>query len=374
MRIGIDCRKIFDPIKNKGAGVERYVFNLVKNLLEVDNKNDYILFLSKKYPDKAMESLIGKNEKVKIVKVKERGVPFLTNHLLFSYKLYRENLNLTLFLANVIPLGYGRSSYLFIHDLIIYKHPEWFPAGQFFSKKLAVPRSVRKANKIMAISQSTKKDIQKIFKIPNKKIEVIYPSVDIISKVDEKEEQEIKEKFNLQKKYLLFVGTLEPRKNLINLFKAFKEILDEFPDVYLYIAGRVGWNYEKIFMAAKKAKLKTNIKYLGAVNNKEKVVLMKNCRIFTFLSLDEGFGMPVLEAMKVGVPVITSGRGGLGELITDKRQIANPADADDIAEKIKNLLLDHEMRKNIVEKQRKWADNFSWRISSQKLLKIIKGE
>jgi len=374
MRIGIDCRKIFDPIKNKGAGIERYTFNLVKNLIEADDENKYILYIPRKYPKRALEILIKDISKVKVVKVGKGKIPFFSRHLGFALQLYKEKLDLVLFLANVIPIGYSKRSFLFIHDLIIYKNPEWFPSGQSFVKKIVLPMSLRKAEKVFAISHATKKDLVDLFEVSEKKIEVLYPSVDIYPEIDEEKEEEVKKKFNLDKRYLFFVGTLEPRKNLVNLIKAFKKVLEEIPDVDLYISGHVGWHYEKILQTAKVMRGKSNIEFTGPVTNQEKLILMKNSSAFTFVSWDEGFGMPVLEAMKVGVPVVTSGRGGLGELITDKRQIANPADINDIAKKIKNLLLDQELRKNIVEKQRKWAENFSWRISAQKLLKIIKGE
>ncbi len=373
MRIGIDCRKIFDPIKNSGAGVERYTFNLVKNLLGIDEENEYVLFLPNNYSKEAIDILISEKQ-VKIVKVRKGKIPFFSRHLFFSVKLYKEKLDLALFPANVIPLGYGKRSYLFIHDLIIYKHPEWFPAGQFFVKKIVVPMSIKRADKILAISQSTKKDLHELFKVEEKKIEIIYPSVDIYPEIEEEQIKKIKKKFYLEKRYLFFVGTLEPRKNLVNTIKAFKKLLEDIPDIDLYIAGHVGWHYEKIVMAARKARGKTNIKFLGPVTNREKMVLMKNASAFVFLSFEEGFGMPVLEAMKVGVPVITSGKGGLAELITDERQIADPKNVLDIYKKIKNLLIDQKLRKNIIEKQRKWAENFSWRNSTKKLLKIIQGQ
>lgn len=374
MKIGIDCRKIFDPISNTGAGIERYTFNLVKNLIEINENNKYVLFLPKKYPKRALDFLVKDLNNVKIIRIGRGKFPIWTSHVSFARKLYKENLDLALFPANVIPIGYRKRSYVFIHDLIIYKHPEWFPSGQFFSRKIVVPWSIKRAEKVMAISQATKKDLQQIFKVPDKKINVIYPSVDIYPEINEEQEGEIKKKLHLEKRYLFFVGTLEPRKNLVNLIKAFKKIQEDITDIDLYIAGHVGWHYENIIRAAKVARGKSNIEFLGPVTNQEKLVLMKNANAFIFVSWNEGFGMPVLEAMKVGVPVVTSGMGGLSELISDKRQLANPADAHDISVKIKNLLLDQEFRKNIIEKQKKWAENFSWRISAQKLLKIIQGE
>jgi len=374
MKIGIDCRKIFDPINNKGAGIERYTFNLVKNLLSIDEKNEYVLFLPYKFPQAAIDLIKPNEERIKIVKIKTGKIPFISRHLIFSLTLYKQHLDLMLFPANIIPLGYQKRSFLFIHDLIIYKNPEWFPRGQFFVKKIVVPQSIKKAEKIFAISQATKKELQDIFNVADKKIEIIYPSVDIVPEAEEPEIEKIKQKFDLEKRYLFFVGTLEPRKNLVNLIQAFQKVVSEINDVDLYLAGHVGWHYEKIIMAAKKKQLESNIKFLGSITNAEKMILMKNCNLFVFLSYDEGFGMPVLEAMKIGVPVVTSGRGGLSELISDKRQIADPENINEIADKIKNLLLDQELRKNIIEKQRKWAENFSWRISVQKLLKIIQGQ
>ena len=223
MKLGIDCRKIYDIHTNLGAGVERYTYHLVRNLLKRDSLNDFVLFVYSDLSPETIHKLRGNNSRVKIVKIL-RGtsmIPLWENHVSFSMILKKENPDKMIFPANVMPLFYSGKSIVIVHDLAIYLHPEWFPDKQWFSTKVLVPRSLKKAETIVAVSENTKADLIKLFSVPEGKIKVIYPGIIVKSKYAPEEAARVMHKFDAGKNYILYLGTIEPRKNIMNLLTAF---------------------------------------------------------------------------------------------------------------------------------------------------------
>jgi len=269
MKIGIDCRQIYEVKNNHGAGIERYVFNLVKNILRLGVEHEFVLFFRETVSEQTVQSL-KRIRNFKVIKVKNR-VPFFSNHVFFTFKLWAEWLDWCLFPANVMPFFYVGKSLLVIHDIAIYTHPEWFPNSQWFSKLIVVPSSLVKATKIVAISETTKNDLLRIFKIKKAdKISVIYQGV-VGSKISSPlAESEILKEFEVKKPFLFFVGTIEPRKNLIFLYKAFQRYLEESKnEIDFVFAGAKGWKDKKIFQVMRKINLALGGKrlhYLGKIS------------------------------------------------------------------------------------------------------------
>jgi len=374
MRIGIDCRVIYDVEKNKGAGVERYVFNLVKNILLQDKKNEYVLFFDKKTSQHTIDSL--KKFGHFTPQIFNNKVPFFSNHFFFSFMLWGEWLDRMIFPANVMPFFYIGRSALVIHDVAIYNNPEWFPQGQWFSKMLLVPSSVMKATDIVTVSQTTKDDLLDLFKFkPEKRIHVIYPGL-----LKEKDssiltQEKVMKEFNINYDYLLFTGTIEPRKNLLRLLKAFSLYAQETDSkINLLITGAKGWKYKRIFFQIKKINKKLDrraVKYLGKVTNKERKTLMEKAVAFTFPSLYEGFGFPVLESMASGTPVITSNVSAMAEYIKDQAILVDPESITEIKNAIKKILEDPELQVSLGKKGRELSTQFTWTKTARKLLELI---
>lgn len=374
MIIGIDCRVIYDVGKNKGAGVERYVFYLVKNLLKYDKKNQYVLFFSGKTSQMTIDSLKRSgNFKMKIV---TENFSFISRHLFFTFTLWRYGLDRMIFPANVMPLFYVGKSILIIHDLAIYYHPEWFPNKQWFAKLILVPGSVAKATDIVTVSQSTKEELLDLFKFKkSKNIHVIYPGVFTKKISSEKAKDDILEKYQIKGRFLFFVGTIEPRKNLINLFKGYEKfVLDYSERIPLLIAGVKGWKFKKIFRHLGKTNKNLGwegIIYLGKISDKERSALLERAEIFLFPSHYEGFGFPVLEAMSLSCPVIAGRSGALAEYISDQAILVSPKKSVEIAQAIKKILSDSEFKKNLIKNGLHLSDRFTWEKTSKKLLELI---
>ncbi|HLD31078.1 MAG TPA: glycosyltransferase, partial [Patescibacteria group bacterium] len=239
MKIGIDCRTILNPGFGENAGIGHYTYYLVNKLLELDKENQYILFFDNLLSKDAVEKMIGDKKNVEIrffpFHKYKHYLPFVFSHILISAALEKEKLDLFHSPTGSLPLSYKGKSIVTVHDLAIYQHPEWFPSnflvGQKFSTKTIVPKSLKKAKKIIAVSRCTKRDIQKNFKTKGDKIKVIYEGVEfrdlpakdgdtcgVVSKICF---DDLKAKYGLKDNYLFFLGTIEPRKNIEGIIKAF---------------------------------------------------------------------------------------------------------------------------------------------------------
>ncbi|TAN57032.1 glycosyltransferase family 1 protein [Patescibacteria group bacterium] len=365
MRIGIDCRTIQEK---EPAGTAHYTKELAKALLDVDSENDYFLFFNQ---EKNIPADLQKSN-AKIIILPKKTLPFISSHWQFSRDLKKYRLDIFHGPANTLPIGFNGTSILTIHDLAIYINPEWFPK-QNFSTKFIVPRSLAKAKKIIAVSESTKQDLQKIFRVPTEKIKVIHEGVRT-EEPNEETKNKALEKFDLQeKKYFLFLGTIEPRKNLIALIAAYKILVQKNPTApLLVLAGGGGWKNDDIFEAVKKRGLENKIKYIGYVSNKEKFALMKKALVFVYPSLYEGFGLPILEAMSSATPVITSRISSIPEIAGDGALMIDPNNDDEIANALEKLWKDGGLRADLIAKGEARIKQFSWTKTAEKTLQTYR--
>ena len=396
MRIGIDCRTILNPGYGENAGVGHYTYFLVSNLLKIDKKNQYILFFDNLLSKNAAESMIAgsSNAAIKFFPFHryKHYLPFAFSHILVSAALEKEKLDVFHSPAYTLPLSYKGKSIVTVHDLAIYKHPEWFPSkfliGQNFSTKTLVPQSFKKAEKIIAVSEHTKKDLKEIFKIKDDKIKVIYEGVEFRN-IPSKDEavcgvedkvcfEDIRVKYGLGDDYVLFLGTIEPRKNIAALVRAFCSLSlknKEFGKKYqLILAGARGWKNEKIFSEINACKKKPGlggvVKYVGYVPGKEKFSLMKYSTCFVFPSFYEGFGLPVLEAMSLGVPTITSNVSSLPEIAGEAAILVSPTETGEIAGALEKVLTDRDLQSELSKRGIIQAKKFSWKKCAEETLAL----
>ena len=377
MRIGIDCRKIYDVNKNSGAGVERYTYHFVKNLLKKDQDNDYVLFFYSDISPETIHKLKGNNPRVRIVKFirSESRVPFFDTHLKIVRLLNKHKFDYTIFPSGSIPIFYRGSSVLVVHDLAIYLHPEWFPDKQWFSTKVVVPRSIRKAKKIVAVSENTKKDIIKIFKTREDKITTIYPGIVVKDDYLDSEIEQVKKKYDIKNDYVLFIGTIEPRKNVTNLIKAFSNYIFETDSkLNLVLAGVKGWKFQKIFEKVNDMNNRlsgSQIKYIGQVSNRERNILLKNCEVFVFPSQYEGFGFPVLEAMALHAPVITGNNSSLAEISGEGANLIDTSDIKEIKNAINDVVNNVHVRQALKRKGYEQSVLFTWERMVEQFIELL---
>ncbi|MFA5029712.1 MAG: glycosyltransferase family 1 protein [Patescibacteria group bacterium] len=422
MRIGIDCRTILSPGAGEAAGVGHYTHFLVKNLIDLGQDHVFVLFFDKRFRG-VNEFKNYKNVEIRFFPFYQykKYLPLAYSQMLISAFLSRERLDVFHSPANTTPLLYKRPSVVTVHDLAIYKYPRFFPSTflnrQTFATKVLVPSSLTRAEKIIAISKNTKRDIIEEFGIEENKIEVVYNGVTIDSKdcPGDGEFKNLKKKYGLTDNYVLFVGTIEPRKNLINLVKAFRNLKlvydSPIKDCQLIIAGASGWSNEGIFEAiadanasiigqkkrrsgkerrsgfdirseAKKGKQGERrhdfdrrfgqpIKHLGYISYCEKILILKHATCFVFPSLYEGFGLPILEAMSLGVPVITSNVSSLPEVAgEDNALLVNPNKESEIADALQQIFTDSGLRESLAVNGQERAKEFNWKKCAEETLAV----
>lgn len=376
MKIGIDCRTILDPKSGEAAGVGHYTYNLVNQLLEIDKKNKYILFFDKGVGDAG--NFKRKNSEIRFFPYREykKFLPIAYSHLLIASFVSRENLDVFHSPASTIPLAYSKNAVITIHDLAIYKNPKWFPK-QFFSTKVSVPKSLKKAKEIIAVSQYTKKDLIDILKISEKKIKVVLNGVEEredLDKKDPEDRKKIKEKFNIKKDFILFIGTIQPRKNIAGLISAFDKLRGNkiFENYQLVIAGKKGWNYKSVFEKVRNKALTKKVLFTSYVSREDKIRLLNAASVFCFPSFYEGFGLSILEAMQQGTPVITSNITSTREIGNEAVLLVNPYKSSSIAQALKKVLGDENLRKSLIQKGYSHVKNFSWEKCAKETLDIYK--
>lgn len=373
MRIGIDCRTILNPTSGEFAGVGHYTYNLVKHVIAEDRHNQYVLYFD--YRTRDTSEFARENVSVKYFPFSQYGryLPFGYSHMLISAYLLKEGLSLYHVPAGNVPFVYPKKVVYTVHDLAIYKNPGWFPS-QMMSRHFMTPQSLRAANHIIAVSESTKKDLKALFNIKDSKISVIYEAADIESIPLKRKKIETLEKFRLPKKYLLYIGTIEPRKNIITLLRAYKRMVTKEPslaNVPLVIAGHKGYKSDMVFNELRELKLQpAQVKYLGYVTHNEKIELLRHATLFVFPSLYEGFGIPVLEAMALGVPVITSNLSALPEVTGKAAWLVSPEDDAALAAAMREGLLNTTKRKQIARRGKEQAKKFSWAAAARETIAV----
>ncbi|MFH1745216.1 MAG: glycosyltransferase family 1 protein [bacterium] len=387
MNIGIDIRTLMDA---QYSGVSEFTLNIVKEILKSDKNNYYKLFYNSwadvrpKLP-KFLTS--EKNNSTKNFELINPGYPNkVFNYCLqktFAYpKIDKFIGGADVFFAphyNFLTLSGQCRGVLTVHDLSFLRY------GEFFSWKkniwhylINVKGQLQRFNKIVAVSENTKKDIVDIYNISSEKIDVIYHGIDseyrIMGDSDIDELSNIKTKYNLPDRFILYLGNIEPRKNITGLIQAYELLREEnkFEDIKLVIAGGMGWKTKKIFHTWNNSKYKNDIKFLGYVARNDKPALYNLASIFVYPSFYEGFGLPALEAMACGIPVIAGNSGSLSEVVGSSGILINPYNINEIKEAVAIVLEDRRLCERLIESGFLNLKRFSWAKAGEKYLRIFR--
>ncbi len=381
IKIGIDARTLMDK---KYSGVSEYVFNLIKAITNINKKkpysinNNYKIKLFYNSAFKIKHSIPKFESDIKYVYTRYPNKFF--NYILqkiLNYPKIDKLLDVDVFLMphfNFLAISKAKKI-ITVHDLSFLKYPSFFTKRKnFWHKMLNIKKILRTSDKIVAISANTKKDIVNLIGINKDRVKVIHSGIDRNFKVLEKNNptlKKIKQKYNLPDKFILYLGTLEPRKNIESIILAFEEFIkkQKNKNILLVIAGEKGWKNNNIFKIAKR--LNNKIKFLGYIPKNEKIYIYNLASIFIFPSFYEGFGFPPLESMACGTPVITSNTSSLPEIVTNNAITINPYNKQDIITALNELYFDKNLNKFLIEKGIKQVNKFNWELTSIKYLKLL---
>lgn len=257
-----------------------------------------------------------------------------------------------------------------VMDLSYLHYPQTFKKNDLYQLTKWTEYSVKKAKKVITISNSSKNDIIKYYKVRPEKVKVVHLGLKNLS-MNAPSEKDLKE-FGVNQKFILFVGTLQPRKNISRLIEAFSRLPKEISsDHQLVIIGKKGWLYEDILSAPEKYNVKDKVVFLDYISDEDLPNFYRKAEVFVLPSLYEGFGLPVLEAMRYGCPVITSNVSSLPEAGGDAAQYFEPEDVDDIKKSIEKVLTDRSLREKMIERGREHYKKFTWEKAAKEVLSAI---
>lgn len=419
MNIGVDIRCLMDKER---TGVGEYTYNLLKAIFLLDKENQYYLFYNSnknifqnipqwkqnnvhyvgtKYPNKLLNLLLWlkivkldkillrhferiylKKKKLSYLSADKQNLKEVKDFIQLKIDLpvaetplhfvsaqndeliwFSPNLNFTNLSKKIKHLQT-------IHDLSFEFLPECFTWKQRLWHWFLNPKKqCQKADIILTPSENTKQDMVNEYGIVGDKIQILQPGISWEEGLITTENiQRVKEKYNLPEKYILYLGTLEPRKNIESIIEAYNISGLKIKNYELIIVGGKGWKNKKLLKLIENS---LGVKYIGYVNKEDKQLLYNLSSLFIFPSLYEGFGLPVLEAMSQEIPVITSNRTSLPEVIGTSGYLVNPYNVLELAEAMKNILSDEKLRKMLIIQSKEQTKKFNWNNSAKKFLNLI---
>jgi len=370
MLIGIDASRAVRPQR---TGTEGYSLHLIRHLLlstsgspETLGVSTYRLYFNTPPPPSLFPATGNWQARV-------MPFPRLWTHLRLSLEMARHPPDVLFVPAHVLPVVHPRRSVVTVHDLGYLYYPH---AHRLFDRlylRWSTRYNARAASHLLADSQATRDDLVRHCGIPPQKVTVVYPGLDpALRPADEEAIAAVRRRYALPDDYLLYVGTLHPRKNLVRLVEAFARVQKDVRG-QLVIAGKKGWLYQDIFRRVEELGLGERVLFPGYVPEADLPALLSGARLFVFPSLYEGFGFPVLEAMACGVPVVCSNASSLPEVVGEAALLVDPHDVDALAEAIVRAWCDKDLREELIARGFRQVRRFSWERAARQVLAVLTG-
>lgn len=379
LRIGID----YTSAVRQRAGIGRYTRHLIRALAELDADNLYTLFVAGgATSDRTDRDLTAwaPNYRIRSVPISDRWLNILWQRFRLPLPVQWVTGPLDLFHSPdfVLPPVGRIPTILTVHDLSFLRVPHCFLPEFRQYLETAVARAVRRAQWILADSENTRQDLIELLAVKPERVSVLYPGVEPRFRPvqDALELDRVRVRYGLPHRFILGVGTLQPRKNFDGLIRAFAHLLaarghdPEFDDVYLVIAGDKGWMYEDVLALPQRLGVGERVRFTGFIEDADLPALYTLAKVLAFPSWYEGFGLPVLEAMACGTPVVAADNSSLPEVVGEGGLLVDAADLQAWAEVLARLLTDKDLRARLRAASREQAQHFTWAESARRLLPI----
>lgn len=369
--IGID----YTPAYEQGGGIGRYVRELVTALSHVDHSTEYNLFVSGAAPSSLPTSL-GSNFRWNSTRLSPKWLARIWHRFRVPVPVEVFTGPLSLFHATdfvLPPTLPAVLTVLTVHDLSFVRIPESASPSLKQYLDVVVPRSVERADYVLVDSQATSDDLVEFYGVSSKKIEVLLSGVSggFSRHISDSLLMTTRNKYNLGSvSYVFTVGTVQPRKNYVRLIQSLVQLRSRGLDIHLAIAGGKGWLDNPIYAAISDMHMEDFVHFIGFVADEDLPALYKGAVCLAFPSLYEGFGLPVLEAMASGIPVLTSNISSLPEVAGDAAITVDPYDVDAITDGLERIILDTDLRSDLIQKGLARANEFTWEKSARQLLGI----
>jgi glycosyltransferase involved in cell wall biosynthesis len=352
MRIGIDATAL--PLQLFGAG--NYIVNLTQALLRLDKANEYVVFAK---PDHAV-LFAGLNAQLVSVPLVNRIHRIIWEQSWLPVLTRTHRLDVLHSPHYTMPLLKACPTLVTCHDMSFYLYPQTHLLYKKVFFRAMIPLAARRADALIAISESTRQDLLRLIKPPCPVFTVSYGIAPYFQPAPEAEKLQARRKFDLPEKFILYVGNLEPRKNLPNLLRAFAGLIQQGLPHDLVLAGSRGWKDNEIFTLINELALVGRVKFPGYIPQTELPAVYSLADTFAYPSLYEGFGLPVLEAMACGTPVITSNISSMPEVMGGAGILIDPNSVDELAKALFRVLTDQSLRATLATAGLARAKLFSW--------------
>jgi glycosyltransferase involved in cell wall biosynthesis len=363
MRVAIDTRKIHD------FGIGTYIRNLLRQLARIDRDTEYVLLCRE--PDLGIAAQLGPNFR----SVREPSPNYsLREQIHVPWVLRRERPDVYHAPHYVLPAAVRCRSVVTIHDCIHLMFPQYLPNRAAYAyARASMWAASRRSDRILTVSEASKRDILSLFNVKPEKIVVVYNAIDehFWETPAEEDVARVRERYQLDHEFVLYVGNIKPHKNLVRLIEAFAEFRrDGFESVKLLIIGDEISKLPALRRAVHRHKLHKHVRFFGFVPSRTLAILYRLAAVFVFPSLYEGFGLPPLEAMASGTPVITSNVSSLPEVVGDAAVLIDPLQPEAIADALGRVLSDSALREELRQRGLERARHFSWERSIRRVREI----
>jgi glycosyltransferase involved in cell wall biosynthesis len=373
MIIGIDASR---AVRAQRTGTERYSLEIIRHLLAMPeaSKHRWRLYLDAPDRDARLTEHLPKTDHIEVCVIPARQ---LWTHRTLAHEVMRRRPDVLFVPAHVIPFVLPASrlpaSVVTVHDLGYHAFPETHTWWQRLLIEGGTRWSVRVAQRVIAVSQATANDLTALHHVPAQRIRVIYEAPAQTAIVTPDQAAAVRQRYRLERPYTLFVGTIQPRKNVARLLQAYEWLYRNTPVAWdLVFAGAPGWLSDGLYERAASMGLAQQVRFLGYIPDDDLPALLKGALFFSFPSLFEGFGLPVLEAQSYGVPVLTSNNSSLPEVAGDAALLVDPTDVDAIANAMLRLSQDEVLRQQLIEAGYANVRRFSWEKAAQETLAVLR--
>ena len=359
MKIGIAAR----GLSEQSGGVKQYIESITSALLKIDKMNEYYIFHNN-------HNHVDKFPSAKNI-VLESSNKMIWDYFLLTKALRKHQLDVVIFPKNVVPFFVDAKSIIVVHDLA-YFMPELnaYSLIDTIYMKHMIKSSLKRADGVISVSQNTKSDIIKLIGTDENKIKVVYEAADSKYKItiDIIKLKEIKAKYKLCDKFIFYSGSLSPRKNMVRFLLAYDKIKAKIPHKLVLTGGR-SWNDKDVYEIINQ--MGESVIKLGYVNDEDMPFVYNLADLFVYPSLYEGFGLPPLEAMACGCPVITSNTSSIPEVVGEAGVMVDPYNIEDLAKAMYKVLTNAKLKEDMVEKGLHRAKHFNWDKCAKETLDVL---
>ncbi len=378
MRIGID----YTAAVRQGGGIGRYTRNLIRTLAELDAENQYTLFVAGGWGEGDGQGPWPSHFRVRSVPLSDRWLNIIWQRLRLPVPVQAITGPLDLFHSPdfVLPPTGRTPAVLTVHDLSFMRVPQFFVPSFRRYLEVAVSRAVKRAHYVLADSENTRRDLAELLAVRPDRVGVLYPGVEARFErvMDAEALARVRGRYSLPARFVLGLGTLQPRKNFDGLIEAFGRLLrargdePEFEDLHLVLVGGTGWMYEQTLALAQRSGLGQRVQFPGFVADLDLPALYSLASVFAFPSWYEGFGLPVLEAMACGTPVVAANNSSLPEIVGEAGLLVDAGDTDALAQALATLLTDKSLACKLISAALERVCRFTWEGSAGQLLDVYR--